>query len=203
MFWILMILKILKKSKMKFYQMKMTDVARTTESEVVEIELFEIAEIQCFVYPVFRFIVAVILVAHLIDFYFDALIASIAAVSAVDTSIALMWLHVFIFDAVVPKSLMLIKNWFVDCFFDQMFSFSYNAFHFFLTSSRILVTDLMWIVFFRDMRSFFRSFSELIFFRWMHSLKSSLLKFFDSEIFRRFVFEKINEMHWMKILKSI
>ena len=37
----------------------------------------------------------------------------------------------------------------------------------------------------------------------MHSLKSSLLKSFNSKIFKRFVFEKINEVHWMKILKSI
>ena len=73
----------------------MIDVSQTIESEIVEIEFaetefFEIAEIQCFVNAVFRFVVAVALVVHLIDFHFDVLIASIAAVLTVDASIALM-----------------------------------------------------------------------------------------------------------------
>ena len=52
----------------------------------------------------------------------------------------------FVFDVVI--NLMMIENWFVDRFFNQMFSFSYNAFHFFLALSWIFVIDLMWIVFF-------------------------------------------------------
>ena len=58
---------------MKFHQIKMTDVARTTESEIAEIERL--------VDAVFRFVVAVVSFAVLIDFRFDALIVSIAEVA--------------------------------------------------------------------------------------------------------------------------
>ena len=72
-----MILKILKKLKMKFHQMKMT-VARSTAFEVAEIELSEIAQ---YVDAVFRFVVVVVSIAYLIDLRFDALIALIAEVA--------------------------------------------------------------------------------------------------------------------------
>ena len=76
----LMILKILKKSKIKFHQMKMTDVARSTAFEIAEIELSEIAEIR-FVDAVFRFVVAVASFAVLINLRFDVLIASVAEIA--------------------------------------------------------------------------------------------------------------------------
>ena len=80
---------------MKFHQIKIIDVVQTTESEItkiefVETEFFEIAEIQCFINAVFRFVIVVALVIYLIDFHFDVLIASIAAASVVDALIALM-----------------------------------------------------------------------------------------------------------------
>ena len=88
-------LKVLKAPKMKFHQMKVADVARTAGPEVAEIEraeieFSEIAEIQCFADAVFSFVVAVASVAYLIDFRVDALVASVAAASAVDAPIALM-----------------------------------------------------------------------------------------------------------------
>ena len=78
-------LKILKKLKMKFHQMKMTDVDQTTAFDIVEIERF--------VDAVSLFVVAVALVIYLIDFRFDALIASIAVSIAVTKP--------FAFDAVM------------------------------------------------------------------------------------------------------
>ena len=65
-----MILKILKESKMKFHQIKIIDVARLTVSEIAEIERFVDTDS--------LFIVAVALIAYLIDFCVDVLIASIA-----------------------------------------------------------------------------------------------------------------------------
>ena len=96
------VLKILKKFKMKlkFHQMKMTDVARTTAFEVVEIES-EIAEIERFVDAVSSFVVAVVSFAVLIDLRFDALIASIVVSIAVT--------KLFAFD-VVKMNLMMIKS---------------------------------------------------------------------------------------------
>ena len=187
--------------KLKFHQMKITDIARTTafeiaeiESEIAEIEFAEIAEIERFVNAVFSFVVVVASFAVLINFRFDALIVSIVVSIAVTKS--------FAFDA-VKMNLMMIKSWFVDRFFDQMFSFAYNAFYFLLTFSRIQTIDLTWIVFFRNMRSFFRSFSELTLLFWMYSLKSSLSKCFDAKIFKRLACEKINEKQSTKFWKRV
>ena len=78
---------------MKFYQMKMTDIVRTTASEIAEIELAEtefseIAEIQCLVEAVFRFVVAVVSFAYLINFRIDAVPRFVVVVALVVTSIA-------------------------------------------------------------------------------------------------------------------
>ena len=80
----------------------MIDVVRSTEPEIVEIERaeirlrahfrlikFEIAEIR-FVDAVFLFVVAVALVAVLIDFRVDVLIAPIIDVLIVDALMILM-----------------------------------------------------------------------------------------------------------------
>ena len=122
----------------------MTDVVQTTEFEVAGIELSEIAEIakiERFVNAVFSFVVAIVSATYLIDFRFDV-IASIV-VSIVEIANASIAVKRFLVFDVVKMNLMMIKNWFVDRFFDQMFSLSYNAFHFFLALSRIFVTDLM------------------------------------------------------------
>ena len=66
---------------MKFHQIK-TDVVRST--------VFEIVEIERFVDVVFSFVVVVALIAHLIDFHFDALIASITVILTVNVLIVLM-----------------------------------------------------------------------------------------------------------------
>ena len=79
--------------KLKFHQMKMIDVARTTESEIAEIERL--------VDVVFSFVVAIASIAYLIDFCFDVLIASITASVAVK--------KFFVFD-VVKMNLMMIKS---------------------------------------------------------------------------------------------
>ena len=70
----LMILKILKKFKMKFHQMKMIDVVQSTAFEIAEIEFSEIVEIR-FVDAVFRFVVAVASFAVLINFRFDVVVS--------------------------------------------------------------------------------------------------------------------------------
>ena len=80
-----MILKILKKLKMKFHQMKMIDVARSIAFEIAEVELSKIAEIR-FVDAVSRFVVVVALFVVLIDLRSDALIVSVAEIA--DASIA-------------------------------------------------------------------------------------------------------------------
>ena len=69
MLQMLMILKILKEPKMKFYQMKMTDVVQTTEFEIARVEFFKTV-----IDAVSLFVVAVALIAYLIDFRFDAVV---------------------------------------------------------------------------------------------------------------------------------
>ena len=85
-----------------------TDVA---EVELAKIRLqahfrlieSEVAEIQCLVDAVFRFVVAVALIAVLIGLFVDALIAPIADVSAVDASVAVR--RFFAFDIIDLMSL--------------------------------------------------------------------------------------------------
>ena len=69
----------------------MIDVAQSTGFEIVET-----ADAR-FVDTIFRFVVAVVLVAVLIDFCVDALIASIIDVLAVDASMTVKQMNVFVF----------------------------------------------------------------------------------------------------------
>ena len=100
-----MILKILKKLKMKFHQMKTTDVVRS-----IAFEIAEIAEIERFVDAVFSFVVVVVSTVYLIDFRVDILIISVAEVADADAStVALIAVtKFFVFDVVM--NLMMIKN---------------------------------------------------------------------------------------------
>ena len=87
--------------KLKFHQMKVTDVARTIESEIAGIKLAEIVEIERFVDAVFSFVDVVILIIYLIDFCVDVLIVSV---------VALIAMKKFLVFNVIKANLMIIKN---------------------------------------------------------------------------------------------
>ena len=79
---------------MTLHQVMITDIARLTEPEVAEIR---------FVDAILRFVVAVALIAVLIDLFVDIFVAPVTNVLAVDAPITVTIIRVF--DAVMPKSL--------------------------------------------------------------------------------------------------
>ena len=142
----LMILKVLREFKMKFYQMKITDVVRSTAFEIAEVELSEIAE---YVDAVFRFVVPVASIVYLINFHFDVVASAVVSIAEIadvsiaeiaDASIVVKQMNVSAFALKIMKMII--------CWFDEIvFNFDAEKFlisnRFFLFSVLLLSNQLI------------------------------------------------------------
>ena len=190
MLWMLIILKILRKFKMKFHQIKMIDVARSTASKIAEVELSEIAEIR-FVDVVFRFVVAVASIVYLIDFCFDALIALVVEIADVDASADVLIVLKWLFVSDIINLMSLVWSWPGDHTTDHVEMYVILSLHLrFFQLIKLWNSKLhqMWIYFVFNNCVFFFSFIQLILFLQKCLLMFCWLKFSNLFAFKRFVF---------------